>query len=125
MNRKWAYVAFDRGGKSVPGVIEAPGESEAREMLRHKSLFVTQIKESLDGATAKASSTRGGAAHKRVGRGRVLKNLTTFTRQLHVLLASGTPLVQSLGALERQSKDLSFRAVVADVRALVEEGVAL
>ena len=46
-----------------------------------------------------------------VGRNRALKNLTNFTRQLHVLIVSGTPLVQALGALERQSKDLHFKAV--------------
>ena len=46
MTPKFAYVAFDRAGKSVPGVIEANSEAEAREMLRHQGLFVTSIKES-------------------------------------------------------------------------------
>jgi len=59
------------------------------------------------------------------GKGRRLRNLVTFTRQLHVLVSSGTPLVQALGALERQAKDEHWRAVVADVRKQVEEGVPL
>ena len=124
MSSKFAYVAFDRAGTSVPGVIEAATEPEAREMLRHKGLFVTKLTESTNGAApsgGSSSQSTGG----RVSRGRVLKNLTTFTRQLHVLIASGTPLVQALGALERQSRDLKFRAVVADVRRRVEEGVSL
>ncbi len=123
MSQKFAYTAFDRGGKSVPGVIEANSESEAREQLRHKGLFVTAVKESDSAAPAAASSA--GSGGKRVSRNKALKNLTNFTRQLHVLVVSGTPLVQAIGALERQSKDLQFRAVVADVRRHVEEGVAL
>src|SRR3954451_16160202 len=121
---KFEYIAFDRAGKSAPGVIEASAEAEAREMLRHKGLFVTKLTESGDGAVSGGSSSSRSTGG-RVGRGRVLKNLASFTRQLHVLIASGTPLVQALGALERQSKDLKFRAVVADVRRRVEEGISL
>src|SRR4051812_34964349 len=111
MSSKFAYVAFDRAGASVPGVVDAVGEAEAREMLRHKGLFVTKVAELTNHDAAPASTSS-----KRVGRGRALKNLTNFTRQLHVLIGSGTPLVQALGALERQSKDLKFREVLADVR---------
>lgn len=124
MSAKFSYTAFDRAGKSVPGAIEAASEVEARESLRHRGLFVTKLTESVDG-TAPAGGASKRSTGGRVGRGRVLKNLSMFTRQLHVLIASGTPLVQAMGALERQSKDLKFRAVVADVRRRVEEGVAL
>ncbi|CAN5702920.1 type II secretion system F family protein [soil metagenome] len=124
MSHKFAYTAFDRGGKSVPGILEATSEAEVREMLRHRGLFVAEVKESSDGA-APSSSSSGKPRGKRVVRGKALKNLTNFTRQLHVLIASGTPLVQALGALERQSKEENFKAVVADVRSRVEEGVAL
>lgn len=118
---KFTYTAFDRAGKASPGVIEAAGEAEAREALRHKGLFVTKIAEASDGAAVEPARSGDG----RVSRGRALKNLTNFTRQLHVLIASGTPLVQALGALERQSKDPKFKIVVADVRRRVEEGIAL
>lgn len=122
---KFAYVAFDRAGKANNGVIESIGEAEAREMLRAKGLFVTQIEESADGAALAMPGDVGAARHKRVGRGTVLKHLLTFTRQLNVLINSGTPLVQALGALERQARDPKWRAVVADIRKQVEEGAAL
>ena len=48
-----------------------------------------------------------------------------FTRQLSVLVSSGTPLVDALGALERQAKEPAWRDVVASVRARVEEGATL
>lgn len=125
-SKKFAYVAFDRAGKSVSGVTESGTEGEAREALRSKGLFVTQLKVS-DGSSLPlpGGKPRVRGPGPRVGRGRVLKNLMTFTRQLHVLLASGTPLVQALGALERQSKDVAWKTVVSDVRTRVEEGASL
>jgi type II secretory pathway component PulF len=51
--------------------------------------------------------------------------MAMFTRQLSVLVASGTPLVQALAALERQTKDALWREVVTAVRIRVEEGSTL
>jgi len=120
---KFSYTAFDRAGRSAPGSIESANESEARDALRHKGLFVTKIVESADGANTQTVGTKSGDG--RVSRGRALKNLTNFTRQLHVLIGSGTPLVPALAALERQSKDPKFKTVIADVRRRVEEGISL
>jgi type II secretory pathway component PulF len=60
-----------------------------------------------------------------MGKGRKLKNLAVFTRQLAVLVASGVALADALGALERQSKDAAWRQLVATLRLRVEEGVPL
>ncbi len=54
-----------------------------------------------------------------------IKNLVIFTRQLHVLFSTGTPLVDALGAMERQNKAGPWRDIVADVRRRVEEGASL
>ena len=89
--------------------------------LRHKGLFVTTGRRVAD---HDAASNRirhdeqacGGAA-------RSLKNLATFTRQLHVLVAIGhaaRAVAGCAGAAVRRTP--SFRAVVADVRSSVEEG---
>lgn len=51
-----------------------------------------------------------------------LRNLALFTRQLSILVSTGTPLVQAIEASERQSNDERWRAVLADVRRRVEEG---
>lgn len=61
----------------------------------------------------------------RMRTGRVLQNLALFTRQLHVLVSTGTPVVNALDALQRQSRDERWRAVVGDVRRRVEEGEGL
>jgi type II secretory pathway component PulF len=123
-----AYQAFDRGGKSVASVIDAASVEEATEQLRRQGFYVTALKradgerEAVPGASpALAGSSRLGM----LGRGRRMKHLAMFTRQLYVLLCTGTPMVEALGALERQSRDAGWRAVIAELRREVEEGKSL
>src|SRR5436305_11908125 len=99
---KFVYQAFDAAGKSVSDKIEATDSNEATEALRRQGLYDTEVKAAPAGAISYASAA-GRAGPGRIGRGRLLKNLAMFTRQLSVLMTSGTPLVQALGALERQS----------------------
>jgi type IV pilus assembly protein PilC len=118
---KLIYQAFDAAGKSVSDKVEAADATEAMEALRRQGLYVTEIKPARDVAGAGGS----GGGGRRMSRGRMLKNLAMFTRQLSVLMTSGTPLVQALGALERQTSDKAWRAVVAGLRVKVEEGATL
>jgi type II secretory pathway component PulF len=120
---KFDYQAFDAAGKSVTNRVEAADANEATEALRRQGLYVTKIEPArLDYAgPGGAAADRG----RRMGRGRQLKNLAMFTRQLSVLMTSGTPLVQALAALERQSADKAWRGVVGALRVKVEEGATL
>jgi type II secretory pathway component PulF len=120
---KFAYQAFDAAGKLVSERIEAADASEATEALRRQGLYVTKIEPARLDYAGPGGAAAGGA--KRMGRGRQLKNLAMFTRQLSVLMTSGTPLVQALGALERQSADKAWRTVVGSLRVKVEEGATL
>jgi type II secretory pathway component PulF len=43
-------------------------------------------------------------------------------RQLSVLVSTGTTMVEAISSLERQLPESPFRAIIADVRARVEEG---
>jgi type II secretory pathway component PulF len=118
---KFAYEACDISGKTSADVVETGDESAAADILRQRGLFVTAIRPA-DGAGGRAAA---GGRSLRMGTGKRLKNLAMFTRQLSVLVTSGTPLVQSLGALERQAKDPVWRQILAGVRAKVEEGLTL
>lgn len=51
-----------------------------------------------------------------------VKELPVYTRQLAAMLSSGMPLVQSIVALEEQTANKSFRAVLNGVRQDVEGG---
>ena len=48
-----------------------------------------------------------------------------FSRQLNVLVATGTPLADGLAALERQVKDEDFRGQLGLIREQVEHGSTL
>ena len=99
---KYAYQAVDGTGKVVGGVIDTADENEAMDALRHKGLFVGELRPATGDALAGASA--GGKKGKRLGTGRRLKNMAMFTRQLSVLVSSGTPLVQALAALHRSDE---------------------
>ena len=40
---KLAYRAFDKSGREVTDVVEAPGPEEATETLRRQDLFVAEV----------------------------------------------------------------------------------
>lgn len=50
------------------------------------------------------------------------RNLLFVARQMHVLLASGTPVVATLEGIERQTKDPHWQEAIAGIRQQVEEG---
>jgi type II secretory pathway component PulF len=123
---KFAYAAYELSGRATSGTVEAPSSATATEMLRAQKLFVTKIAQATDATSSRSASTpRTGQRRKRVSTGRRLKAISVFARQLSVLLASGTPITQALSVVERQGKRDRFGAVVARIRAKVEEGVPL
>ncbi|MEX0653579.1 MAG: type II secretion system F family protein [Phycisphaeraceae bacterium] len=124
-----AYQAYDKAGQAIRDTIDVRSRDEAYRQLRAEGLFVTGLHEA---GTAGAQGRRKQAVHvggrtqrRRIGLSRKLKNLTVFTRQMHVLFSTGTPLVDALGALERQSRDERWKAVLTDMQQRVEEGSPL
>jgi type II secretory pathway component PulF len=141
---KLEYKAFDKTGQQVSNTIEADDIATATEKLRKKDLFVADISpvKGSSGPRQKRSGGSGGdivvdagpveirsapAGKVRVGGGKTrrLKTLSMFTRQLYVLVSSGTQLAEALSALERQIKDPGWRKAIGDVRRALEGGDAL
>ncbi len=118
---KLAYQGYDSNGKVVNDVIDAPSADEATVLLRGKGLFVTAIQKAGEGAVGSGKSGR--KLGSRGGSG--IKGLTIFTRQLQVMLATGTPIVQSLSALQRQTDNVSWRETIEALSLRVEEGIPL
>ncbi len=119
---KILYKGFSSAGQPVSDIVEAHDPADAIESMRRQGIFVTEARKAPNGHQAGFTRSRKG---KSVGSGKRLKNLTLFTRQLYVLVSTGTPLAQALSALERQAPDAKFAHVVADLRSSVEEGVSL
>jgi type II secretory pathway component PulF len=117
---KFAYKAVGRDGATLSETIDASDAAEAMDNLRRQGIFVSEIAPASDAAVKASDPTR----HRVSGRKR-LTHLVNFTRQIAVLVSSGTPLVQALVSLERQATDKQWHAVLEKLRVLVEEGASL
>ncbi len=110
---KLAYQAYDRAGRAINDVIDAASIAEATESLRREGLFVAQIK----GAVQDAVRVTASRAKSR--------DLAVFTKQFYVLASTGSPVTEALAALQRQMRNESWKAVLADIGERVEEGEPL
>ncbi len=123
---KLAYEAYDIRGRVVRDTIDATNAAEAMELLRRRGLFVTKVGgESSTSSEAKAVGNRHGLTLKRKRAGGSLRELSVFTRQLAIMLGTGTPLVEAIHAVERQMPAGPWREAIEDVRGRVEEGATL
>jgi type II secretory pathway component PulF len=118
---KLAYKAYDGAGKAATGVIEADDTMTATEALRRRGLYVAEVIEQ----KTTALKHRSGRRQRRVSRSQKLKNIAMFSRQLHVLISSGTQIVDALHAVERQARPGPWRDVIDSLQTRVEEGASL
>lgn len=114
----FVYSGFDAAGKPVSGSIDASGAAEAIEALRKRGVFTTSVQSDQDPGASAAALVRGGG---KAG----LQDISQFYRQLSVLMATKTPLLQALIVVEKQTKTPSLRATVGELRKRVEEGESL
>ncbi len=121
---KLAYNAVSTTGTPVSDIIDASSMDEAMDLLRGKGLFVTQIEPESD-SKARAKAKAKGSGIRLKSRTKRLKDVAMFSRQLNVLVATGTPLADGLAALERQVRDADFKAQLAIIRDHVEQGLTL
>jgi type II secretory pathway component PulF len=117
---KLAYKAYDGVGKAVSGIVDAGDAAQAADLLRGKGLFVTQVKASIPAESRKLPLRR-----RRSSRSQRLKDVAWFSRQIYVLVSSGTPLADALHALERQTRPGPWREALTSLRTRVEEGASL
>ncbi|MEX0886570.1 MAG: type II secretion system F family protein [Phycisphaeraceae bacterium] len=121
---KLVYQAYDRSGRAVTDTVDAPNEGEALQQLRRDGLFVLELRPPT--GRAEAADPAGSVAARRSRHStRHLRHLAMFTRQLHVLVSTGTPMVDALAGLERQTRDKQWKQVIGELRIAVEEGATL
>lgn len=123
---KYRYQGFDQRGKEVAGLIEAGDPTAAREQLRRDGLFVDEVRPARSD-DERVHTGKSGRAFEMpsLGGGRRLRAMSGFTRQLAVLVSTGTPLVDAIASLEKQERDRDFRKVLADVHQRIEQGTML
>lgn len=109
------YTARELTGQQVTGVLTAGSEREALGQLSAKSLFPMELK------LAETEKVQQASKRRRVS-GRLL---ATFYTQMADLLRSGVPLLRAIDILERQTRNLTLKTVVQEVRADVADGTRL
>ncbi len=114
-----SYIAYDKSGTLREGMIEASSKEEATEMLRKKGLFVSSI----DPMGVKGGK-RTSAAHSRKKK-IPAKIVAGFARELAVLVSTGTPLIDAMSSIERQTTNERWAQILGRVRSRLEEGDSL
>ena len=106
------YVAIGADGKRATGVITADSARSARKELRLRQLSPLDVKEARQKSNAKAA-----------GRGSLSgSDLVLTTRQLAMLIKSGAPVEEALGAIASEAEKPSTRRTLMSVRGSVQEG---
>ena len=105
------YAAKDYNGRPILGVVDAPNEVEAVNILHNKSYTVVSVKE------VKVKAFKGNQVKIK------MEDLVVFSRQLATMINAGIPLVQALGILGEQVDNKSLKAVVLIMRQDIEAGM--
>ncbi len=103
------YEAVDSAGRRVADTVEAPDVRSAVETLRKRDLFVTNVVLQSEGRERRTGTKKMRASEESrreqvtSGSARLsAKQLTMFTRQMAMLLTSGSGLVPALSSIGRQ-----------------------
>jgi len=106
------YVAKDKNGSTIAGVLEMSTEAEVIEVLHKKEHVVISIHME----KKKFKSMRD--------RKIKMDDIVVFSRQLATMIDAGIPLVQALGILSEQIESKDFKQVIMAVRADIETGMS-
>ncbi len=114
---RYKYIAKEKSGKSVTGVLEAGDQHELITVLRKKELVIVSI----DEETSKLKALSFSFVKTKVK----LDDLVIFSRQLATMVEAGIPLVTALDILGEQLENKTFKDVILKVRDDVETGSSL
>lgn len=117
----YEFTAVDGNGKQVKGTIDADNSRVARQKLRARGVFPTDIKEGIALSQTRTRDIKRWLQPSRAS----TKDLTVTTRQLATLIGAGLPVVSALQALTDQTESKVLKRIVIDVRESVEEGSTL
>lgn len=112
----YKYRVKDQQGKTLSGVVEAPTESEAVEILRDRGFFVLSL------AATRLRHPRG--LNMNIGRVKY-KDLVIFSRQLSVMISATVPIVQALRIVGKQTANPVFGDKIVEIANDVDGGMKL
>ena len=117
----YEYQGYNRHGKSIKGVIDAPGSAAAKNKLRQQGIYISSLTQTTASRKEKTTSSLQINPFKP----RVNKNdLAIFLRQLATLLNAGLPLLRSLNIVTEQMKNSPLKKVLIQIKERINEGAS-
>ena len=116
-----AYEAIDAKGGRCRDSVEATDTRDAVEILRRRGLYVTRAEEAGDGMKKTPTGSRRRGKTPRLP----LNTLALVTRQLAMLLHSGSGIVPAISAVKRQMTKPHQEALMAQIISDLEGGLPL
>jgi type IV pilus assembly protein PilC len=114
---EFAYVAYNKDRKLVKGKISATNDGAATSMLASSGYQILSLKAS----KSILDMDKWNISFSRVNP----KELIMFSRQLALLLSSGTDIVVALELLQTQTSDKVFRKALMEVVNDIRSGNSL
>jgi type IV pilus assembly protein PilC len=113
---EFSYQAKTREGYVVQGIVDAPNESSAVDILHGKGYVILSLEQ------AKAVFEHDiGQLFSRPNK----KDIVIFTRQLSTLIDADMPLSEGLRTLARQVDKPAFQKIISEIAEAVEGGSLL
>ena len=109
----YVWTAQTRSGDKKAGELEASGPDAVAIHLKNMGLVPGKVKEK-----AKDLAEIFPFLAPKV----TIKDLVVFTRQFAVMVDAGLPLVQCLHILAEQQTNITFKAVLRNVKSSIEQG---
>lgn len=114
---EFTYQAKNEAGQLFEGVIEAPEESIAVDILHSRGYIVISLRAVPKGLFS-VDLTLLTSKPKR-------RDIVIFTRQMSTLVEADVPLTEGLRTLSKQIEKPAFQKIVTDIAEAVEGGSAL
>ncbi|MEM7493256.1 MAG: type II secretion system inner membrane protein GspF [Pseudomonadota bacterium] len=111
------YLAIGPDGKQASGMITADSARGARKELRLRQLSPLEVRETSEKKTERRLARRSG--------GMGSNDLVIATRQLAMLVKSGSTVEEAVGAIAGQAEKSGMRRALMSVRGRVQEGYNL
>jgi len=118
----YEYIALNKSGKNIKGIIDANSALAARQKLRDKSFFPVEVKET---STKETDINLGGVSLTTLFKRVKAQEVSVMTRQLSILMGAGITLVPALDAMISQISNPLFKRIIAQVKEAVNEGSSL
>ncbi len=135
MTTKYSYKAKDNAGRIRSGLASASDAKDLARQLRKKGLIlISQRGEGKEAAIGGETPILGdfiykdakGAIQISLGSSNPsAKELIIFSKQFATMLASGVPMIQSLGILANQQSARGFKLALKKVEQAIENGSTL